>query len=361
MAACARTCIRRNRSRARRARPRPAGTPATRCCWSATRIRSARSRKASVIPAEDTVRMGRIEHRAGTCHRRLRAREALRRRSRPHAGRPGLLGAVSRPAGRHHQPQPVHSHVQRAVRRCRPTSARWWRSPSRTRHRRTCRSTPSCITASTSTTIPFGAGDGGYVALLGRMAANKGVHRAIAVARAAGMRLKIAAKMREPHEQCLLRGVRAAAPRRRCRLSRRGRCRRQRELLASAAALLNPISWREPSAWPCSRRWRVARLSSVARKVRPRRSSSTASPGFSVTATRTDQRPAVARSHRSSGLSRGRATALLGRADGRRLRSGLRAAHQCSAIEIEIEHPVGDRRDGRIVTGHHGARTSCDD
>ena len=48
--------------------------------------------------------------------------------------------------------------------------------------------------------FPVGAGDGGYVALLGRMAANKGVHRAIAVARAAGMRLKIAAKMREPHE-----------------------------------------------------------------------------------------------------------------------------------------------------------------
>ena len=47
---------------------------------------------------------------------------------------------------------------------------------------------------------PFGAGDGGYVALLGRMAANKGVHRAIAVAKAAGVPLKIAAKMREPHE-----------------------------------------------------------------------------------------------------------------------------------------------------------------
>ena len=49
--------------------------------------------------------------------------------------------------------------------------------------------------------FPFGAGDGGYVALLGRMTENKGVHRAIAVAKAAGMRLKIAAKMREPHEQ----------------------------------------------------------------------------------------------------------------------------------------------------------------
>ena len=93
---------------------------------------------------------------------------------------------------------------------------------------------------------PFGAGDGGYVALLGRMAANKGVHRAITVARAAGMRLKIAAKMREPDEHAyfeefvqphlgddviFLGEVDADG---------------KRELLASATALLNPISWREP-------------------------------------------------------------------------------------------------------------------
>ncbi|MEO7371783.1 MAG: glycosyltransferase family 4 protein [Ilumatobacteraceae bacterium] len=93
---------------------------------------------------------------------------------------------------------------------------------------------------------PFGAGDGGYVALLGRMAANKGVHRAVAIARIAGMRLKIAAKMREPHEVAyfeefvephlgddveFLGEVDAAG---------------KRELLASATALLNPISWREP-------------------------------------------------------------------------------------------------------------------
>ena len=93
---------------------------------------------------------------------------------------------------------------------------------------------------------PFGAGDGGYVALLGRMTENKGVHRAIAVARAAGMPLKIAAKMREPHERAyfekfvepdlgddviFLGEVDADG---------------KRELLASAAALLNPISWREP-------------------------------------------------------------------------------------------------------------------
>lgn len=93
---------------------------------------------------------------------------------------------------------------------------------------------------------PIGRGDGGYVALLGRMVANKGVHRAIAVAKTVGMPLKIAAKMREPYEReyfeefvephlgddvIYLGEVDAEG---------------KRELLASAAALLNPISWREP-------------------------------------------------------------------------------------------------------------------
>ena len=94
--------------------------------------------------------------------------------------------------------------------------------------------------------FPVGDGGGGYVALLGRMAANKGVHRAIGVARAAGIPLKIAAKMREPHEVAYfeefvepllgddvvyLGEIDADA---------------KRQLLGSAAALLNPISWREP-------------------------------------------------------------------------------------------------------------------
>jgi glycosyltransferase involved in cell wall biosynthesis len=94
--------------------------------------------------------------------------------------------------------------------------------------------------------FPVGSGDGGYVALLGRMAPDKGVHRAIAIARAAGIPLKIAAKMREPREEAyfdefvrphlgddvvFLGEVDAAG---------------KRELLASARALLNPISWAEP-------------------------------------------------------------------------------------------------------------------
>lgn len=93
---------------------------------------------------------------------------------------------------------------------------------------------------------PFGAGDGEYVALLGRMVANKGVHRAIAVARAAGMRLKIAAKMREPDEIAYFEEF--VQPHLGDDVIYLGEVDAdgKRELLASAAALLNPISWREP-------------------------------------------------------------------------------------------------------------------
>ena len=94
--------------------------------------------------------------------------------------------------------------------------------------------------------FPFGAGRGGYVAFLGRMAPEKGAHRAIAAARAAGMPIVLAAKMREPGEiayfDALVRPelgpdvtflgeIDAAA---------------KLELLAGAAALVNPISWPEP-------------------------------------------------------------------------------------------------------------------
>ena len=49
--------------------------------------------------------------------------------------------------------------------------------------------------------IPFGAGTGGYAAFLGRMHPNKGIEEAIMAARAAGVPLRIAAKMGEPAER----------------------------------------------------------------------------------------------------------------------------------------------------------------
>lgn len=94
--------------------------------------------------------------------------------------------------------------------------------------------------------FPMGLGDGGYVLFLGRMNAEKGVHRAIAVAGAAGKRLLIAAKMWEPAERAYFAehvepflgdGV--------VHLGAVGG-ERKLELLAGAEALLNPIRWPEP-------------------------------------------------------------------------------------------------------------------
>jgi glycosyltransferase involved in cell wall biosynthesis len=92
----------------------------------------------------------------------------------------------------------------------------------------------------------LGSGDGGYVAVLSRMAPEKGVHRAVAIAKAAGVQLRIAAKMREPREQqyfddyirphlgddIIYVGELDAGG--------------KRALLAGASALLNPIEWSEP-------------------------------------------------------------------------------------------------------------------
>lgn len=87
---------------------------------------------------------------------------------------------------------------------------------------------------------------GDELLFLGRMAAEKGAHRAIRVARRAGKRLVIAAKMRERQEFAYFEkyvephlgddvefvGEVAGA--------------RKYELLANAAALVNPIMWPEP-------------------------------------------------------------------------------------------------------------------
>ncbi|WP_294567334.1 glycosyltransferase family 4 protein [uncultured Arthrobacter sp.] len=94
--------------------------------------------------------------------------------------------------------------------------------------------------------VPVGRGEGGYVCFLGRMCAEKGVVEAIRTARAAGLPLKIAAKMREavelqyfrdavepilgPNEEFL--GEVADGD--------------KYALLGDAIALLNPIQWPEP-------------------------------------------------------------------------------------------------------------------
>jgi glycosyltransferase involved in cell wall biosynthesis len=78
------------------------------------------------------------------------------------------------------------------------------------------------------------------------MSPHKGVHVAAAVARAAGMPLRIAAKMREPAERDYF--DRAVAPLLGNGIEYLGEvnCTDKRDLLAHAICLLNPIIWPEP-------------------------------------------------------------------------------------------------------------------
>lgn len=94
--------------------------------------------------------------------------------------------------------------------------------------------------------FPLGAGEGGYVAFLGRMDPDKGPHRAVCAARAAGVPIVLAAKMWEPAERAFfaaevkpLLGADAVYV---------GEIGGQAkvELLGRATALLNPIRWPEP-------------------------------------------------------------------------------------------------------------------
>ncbi|MCL4434511.1 MAG: glycosyltransferase family 4 protein [Actinobacteria bacterium] len=98
--------------------------------------------------------------------------------------------------------------------------------------------------------FPFGNGkgdsDGPYALFLGRMASAKGAHRAIRVARKAGMRILMAAKMREDPEKQYFReevepllgpdAVYLGEVEHDVKL----------DLLANASALLFPIRWNEP-------------------------------------------------------------------------------------------------------------------
>jgi glycosyltransferase involved in cell wall biosynthesis len=94
--------------------------------------------------------------------------------------------------------------------------------------------------------FPFGSGRGGYAAFVGRMTPDKGIVRAIRVARSAGVPLRIAAKMREPAERTffdervkplLVDGVEFLGE-----VDGNDKL----KMLGDARCLLNPISWPEP-------------------------------------------------------------------------------------------------------------------
>lgn len=91
-----------------------------------------------------------------------------------------------------------------------------------------------------------GPGDGGYLLFMGRMSPDKGVHRAVRIAREAGQPLVIVAKMREPEEidyyETVVRPLMPAGAE-----PPREEPRHQRiEFLRAATGLLNPINWPEP-------------------------------------------------------------------------------------------------------------------
>jgi glycosyltransferase involved in cell wall biosynthesis len=78
------------------------------------------------------------------------------------------------------------------------------------------------------------------------MSPDKGVHTAIAVARAAGVPLKIACKMQEPAEQVYFRAVVAPLLGGDVEFVGEVGGDQKLDLLAGARCLLNPIAWHEP-------------------------------------------------------------------------------------------------------------------
>lgn len=94
--------------------------------------------------------------------------------------------------------------------------------------------------------IPVGSGDGGYVAFLGRMNPDKGVHQAIDIARRAGIPIKVAAKCREDAEREYFETE--IRPRLGADAEYLGELgdTDKHALLGGALALVNPIQWPEP-------------------------------------------------------------------------------------------------------------------
>jgi glycosyltransferase involved in cell wall biosynthesis len=94
--------------------------------------------------------------------------------------------------------------------------------------------------------FPVGAGDGDYFLFLGRMAPGKGAHRAMEAANKAGVRLLMAAKMREPWEHEYFNVY--VKPYLNADLQYLGEVSHAEklQLLAGARGLLNPIRWPEP-------------------------------------------------------------------------------------------------------------------
>ncbi len=93
---------------------------------------------------------------------------------------------------------------------------------------------------------PMGEGQGGFLLFLGRMCADKGVRDAALIAHAAGVRLLIAAKMREPNERAYFATQVEPLLTEKIQFIGEVAGAAKVELLGAATALLNPICWPEP-------------------------------------------------------------------------------------------------------------------
>jgi glycosyltransferase involved in cell wall biosynthesis len=91
-----------------------------------------------------------------------------------------------------------------------------------------------------------GGGDGGYLLFLGRMAPEKGAHRALEAAWKAGASLVVAGKVSQPAERWYFERYVAPYLNERLRFVGEVSHEEKRELLAGARALLFPIRWNEP-------------------------------------------------------------------------------------------------------------------
>ena len=94
--------------------------------------------------------------------------------------------------------------------------------------------------------FPVGDGGGGYLLFLGRMAPEKGAHRAIRIANATGKRLIIAAKMREESEHNYFKTHIQEHLNERIEYVGEVAGQQKLDLMGGAEALVNPIRWPEP-------------------------------------------------------------------------------------------------------------------
>jgi glycosyltransferase involved in cell wall biosynthesis len=104
----------------------------------------------------------------------------------------------------------------------------------------------NCPNALDLARYPWRPGSGDYLLFVGRMTPDKGAHRAIAVAREAGLPLKIAAKCREPRELEYFRA--SVEPHLGGGIEYLGEVTHDEKvaLLQGARATLFPIEWEEP-------------------------------------------------------------------------------------------------------------------